>query len=51
MNLGFLIQKWPFRDAYLLFKKNLLKTLFLQCVLGARSLGQGVKGGKGKNDW
>ena len=28
MNFGFLVQKWPFRDAYLLFKKKGLKPLF-----------------------
>ena len=26
---GFFVQKWPFRDAQLLFKNNLLKPLFL----------------------
>ena len=25
----FLVQEWPFRDAHLLFKKTLLKPLFL----------------------
>ena len=44
MNFGFfLVQKWPFCDAHLLFKRKGLKPLFLLCFLGARFLGQGVK--------
>ena len=42
----FFVQKWPFRDAHLLFKKKALKPLFLQCFWGARFLGQVVKIGK-----
>ena len=34
--LGFLVQKWPFREVHLFFK----------CFLGARFLGQVVKKGK-----
>ena len=37
MNLGFLVQKWPFRDAYLLSKKKGPETpifiVFLGCAL------------------
>ena len=42
----FLVQKWPFRDAQLLFKKKALKQLFLLCFLCARFLGQVVTKGK-----
>ena len=46
MNLGFFVQKWPFRDAQLFFKKNSLKPLFYSVFSGARFLGQGVKNGE-----
>ena len=39
----FLVEKWLFRDAYLLFKKRRLRPLFLLCFGGARFLGRVVK--------
>ena len=33
---GFLVQKWPFRDAYVLVKQSLMKPLFYS-VFGVRA--------------
>ena len=41
--LGVLVQRWPFRDAHLFFKKNLAETPIFIVFLGARFLGQVVK--------
>ena len=46
MNLGFLVQKWPFRDAQLLFEKSGPEIPIFIVFLGARFLGQGVKKGE-----
>ena len=43
MNFGFLVQKWPFCDAYLLSKKKGLKPLFYSVLGVSVFLGQGVK--------
>ena len=44
--LVFLVQKWPFRDAQLLFKKRAWNPYFYSVFWGERFLGQGVKKGK-----
>ena len=43
---AFLVQKWPFRDAHLLFKKKRPETPIFVVFLGCALLGQGVKKGK-----
>ena len=43
--LGFLVQKWPFRDAHLFFKKCFAETPIFIVFLGACFLGEVVKKG------
>ena len=43
--LGFLVQKWPFRDAQQLFKKKGPKTPIFIVFWGFNFLGQDVKKG------
>ena len=41
---GFFVQKWPFRDGQLFFKKCLAETpIFISVFWGARFLGQVVR--------
>ena len=42
-NWDFLVQKWPFRDAYLFFKKCLAETPMFILFWGAHFFGQVVK--------
>ena len=42
---GFLVQKWPFRDAYAFFQKKFAETPIFIVFGGARFLGQVVRKG------
>ena len=46
MNLGFLVQKWPFRDAYLLSKKKGKETPIFIVFLGCALFGPSCQKGK-----